>query len=90
VKELVNDFATEDFLTKNVRVRPVSSYSMADGKEPKNQTQTQEEEDEKKFNSEALYDMMQQRFEQKDRKKKEEQDRLLEAEKAEKKRRAKQ
>jgi len=66
VKELINDFATDEFLNKNVRVRPVSSYSMAGaGKEQelKSQAQTQEDEDEKKFNSEALYDMMQQRYE---------------------------
>lgn len=29
VKELINDFATDEFVQKNVRVRPTSSYSMA-------------------------------------------------------------
>ena len=29
VKELINDFATDEFVQKNVRVRPTSSYSAA-------------------------------------------------------------
>ena len=93
IKELINDFATDEFVTKNVRVRPTSSYSQAG----KDQSEVgvrgaggrDEEEDEKKFNSETNYELSQQRFEQKERKKKEELERLLELEKAEKKKKQK-
>jgi len=97
VKELINDFATDEFVHKNVRVRPTSSYSLA-GKDQSEmgarggngQPPVTEDEEDRKFNTETIYDLTQQRNEKKDRKKKEEQDRLLEAEKAEKKKRAKQ
>ena len=94
IKELINDFATDEFVQKNVRVRPASSYSQAG----KDQSEVggrgtagtrDEEEDEKKFNSETNYELSQQRLEQKERKKKEELERLLELEKAEKKKRQK-
>lgn len=96
VKELINDFATDEFVQKNVRVRPTSSYSMA-GKDQSEMggrgasaAQNDEDDDQRKFNTEALYDLQQQRHEQKDRKKKEEQDQLAELVKAEKKKRSKQ
>ena len=31
----MNDFATEEFLTKNIRVRPVSGVTRADNEETK-------------------------------------------------------
>lgn len=94
IKELINDFATDEFVQKNVRVRPTSSYSQAGkdqseiGARGAGGTQA-EEDDEKKFNTETNYELSQQRLEQKERKKKEEMERLLELEKAEKKKRQK-
>ena len=96
VKELINDFATDEFVHKNVRVRPTSSHSMAgkDQSEMGGRGQVQaakdEEDEERKFNSETQFDLQQQRQDAKERKKKEEQERLVEAEKAERKKKAKQ
>lgn len=83
--EQPNDFATDEFVSKNVRVRPSSSLS--NGKEEIKERA--EDEDEKKYNSETAYDMQQQRQNQKDRQKKFEESKLLELEKAEKKRKTK-
>lgn len=86
IKDLVNDFANEEFVQKNVRVRPVSSTSHVAGKaDHESKIMTAEEEEEKKFNSEAQYDMVQQRKVQKERRKQEEIEKQLEAERAEKK-----
>lgn len=82
-----------------MRVRPVSSYSQA-GKDQQSEIGlrggassgaggTHEDEDDKKFNSETLYDLNDQRIKQKEQKKKEEQEKALEAEKAEKKKKTK-
>jgi hypothetical protein len=96
VKELINDFATDEFVQKNVRVRPTSSYSMAGkdqsemGGRGQGAGNNDEDDDARKFNSEALYDLGQQRHEQKDRKKKEEQEMIADMLKAEKKKRSKQ
>jgi hypothetical protein len=35
VKDFMNDFATEEFLTKNIRVRPVSGITKGDMDETK-------------------------------------------------------
>lgn len=95
VKELINDFATDEFVQKNVRVRPTSSYSMA-GKDQSEiggraaaQATREEEDDDRKFNSETQYELSRQRAELKERKRLEEQQRLIELEKAEKKKRQK-
>jgi len=96
VKELINDFATDEFVHKNVRVRPTSSHSMVgkDQSEMGGRGQMQavkdEEDDDRKFNSETQFDLQQQRFDAKTRKKQVEQERLIEAEKAERKKKAKQ
>lgn len=96
MKELINDFATDEFVQKNVRVRPTSSYSTA-GKDQSEiggrgqvQAAKDEEEDERKFNKDTQFDLTMQRNETKERSKKEELERLIELEKAEKKKRAKQ
>lgn len=66
MKELKTDFATDEFVSKNVRVRPASSMSGAGkdqsemgGLRSSSHGQRDEEEDEKKFNSETLYDLTQ-------------------------------
>jgi hypothetical protein len=60
VKELITDFATDEFVSKNVRVRPTSSMSggVKDQSEiggPRSSTHggRDDEEDEKKFNTET-------------------------------------
>jgi hypothetical protein len=66
VKELITDFATDEFVSKNVRVRPTSSMSggAKDQSEiggPRSSTHggKDDEEDEKKFNTETQYDLTQ-------------------------------
>lgn len=67
VKELINDFATDEFVHKNVRVRPTSSHSMAgkDQSEMGGRGQViaakDDEDEERKFNSETQFDLQQQR-----------------------------
>jgi hypothetical protein len=53
----MNDFATEEFLTKNIRVRPLSGYPGKDGDDAKsdhisrnNLSQIEPTDDEEKFN----------------------------------------
>lgn len=83
VKDLQGDFATDEFVAKNVRVRPSSALSH--GKE---ETKP-DDEDEKKYNSETAYDLRQQRQDLKDKKKKIEEGKQMELDKAEKKRKLK-
>ena len=52
-KDQQYDFATDEFVLKNVRVRPNSGLSA--GKEEIKERG--EDEDEKKYNSETAYDM---------------------------------
>ena len=68
----MNDFATEEFLTKNIRVRPISGVTRADNEETKtNAEQTHfiaksmlmndQGDDEEKFNKMINLDMEEQR-----------------------------
>lgn len=91
---MINDFATDEFISKNVRVRPTSSKG-AGGREEsefgnKAGVGSGEDDDDRKFNTDMLHDLKTWRNDQKERKKKEEEYAILEAEKAEKKRKQKQ
>lgn len=90
-KDFMNDFATEEFLNKNIRVRPVSGLSRGggdDGKtnDPYARSTTNEVDGDEKDNQMKIYEMEVERqnikkdFEDYTRKKK------LEEEKAKKKR----
>lgn len=66
IKELETNFASEDYLGKNIRVRPTSSYSGV-GKEQSDAGhrhgdlggKLNEDDDDRKFNTETLYDLTQ-------------------------------
>jgi hypothetical protein len=89
-KDFMNDFATEEFLNKNIRVRPVSGVSRGgdDGRTHDYNKSLQDpyaangDEDEK-FNQMKIIEMLDERSEIKkvkeeyDRKKKAEEDKLL-------------
>ena len=89
---MINDFATDEFLNKNVRVRPQSSFSQAGAENQRDarahQALQMEEDEDKKLNDEAKYDLQILRAEAKERLRKEEMERQAELEKQEKKRRA--
>lgn len=69
----MNDFATEEFLTKNIRVRPVSGITRVDQEEtktnaeqqihfnPKSMLMGEQGDDEEKFNKMINLDMEEQR-----------------------------
>lgn len=73
VKDFMNDFATEEFLTKNIRVRPISGITRADNEETKTNVEQQihfnaksmlmndQGDDEEKFNKMINLDMEEQR-----------------------------
>ena len=95
-KDFINDFATEEFVHKNIRVRPVSSYStgkhLGDDKSEHNSRHNMlgssigdEHDDERKFNADVQHDLNLQRKERKDFLLAQEEKRRMEAEKAEKK-----
>lgn len=90
----MNDFATEEYVNKNCRVRPVSSMS---GGKKNNESehnaksgigagQKNEDEEELKFSEDTLHDLKMMRMEQKEKFRKQEELKLMELEKAEKKR----
>jgi len=69
----MNDFATEEFLTKNIRVRPISGITRADNEETKTNVEApvhfnaksmlmnEQGDDEEKFNKMINLDMEEQR-----------------------------
>jgi len=61
----MQDFATEDFITKNIRVRPQSGATVGgQGDESKSLVGTDQKDDkndEEKFNRDMIYEMEQQR-----------------------------
>ncbi len=73
VKDFMNDFATEEFLTKNIRVRPISGVTRGDLEETKTNVEQQTHfnaksilmnepgDDEEKFNKMINIDMEEQR-----------------------------
>lgn len=98
-KEFINDFATDEFVNKNVRVRPISSMSGGKIKEESEHntksgmgynSSTGAEDDWEKTNMDIRHDLDLYRAEQKERRKREEEMRLLEIERAEKKKKQKQ
>jgi len=66
-KDFMNDFATDDFLTKNIRVRPVSGVTKGDNEDNKTNAETgyyaknllmgDQQDDEEKFNKMINLDM---------------------------------
>ena len=75
-KDFMNDFATEEFLTKNIRVRPMSGVTRGDNDETKTNADQQQNfhypvksmlmggdnaEDEEKFNKMMNLEMEEQR-----------------------------
>ena len=70
-KDFMNDFATEEFLTKNIRIRPVSGMTKADedakanemnqANYAKNLLMGDNQDDEEKFNKMINLDMEEQR-----------------------------
>jgi hypothetical protein len=72
-KDFMNDFATEEFLTKNIRVRPISGITKGDMEETKTNADYihypvksmlmggDQEENEEKFNKMINLDMEEQR-----------------------------
>jgi hypothetical protein len=90
-KDFMNDFATEEFLTKNIRVRPVSGVTRGDQDETKtNDAQARFMsdglDDDEKFNKNMVLDMEEQRKGIKKQREELERLRLLEEEKKAKKR----
>lgn len=61
----MQDFATEDFITKNIRVRPQSGATAGAGDESKSLVGIEKSgdglNDEEKFNRDMIYEMEQQR-----------------------------
>lgn len=72
-KDFMNDFATEDFIAKNIRVRPVSGVNRAvENDETKNNELSKGEsnvESEEKFNDDIRFELEKDRKLAKDRKK---------------------
>ena len=85
-QDLQNDFASDEFNNKNVRVRPVSSYSLSGATKDSHVP----EEDDSKFNADQLLELNIVRNAQKERKRKQLEWEIAEAEKAEKKKKSKQ
>jgi hypothetical protein len=80
IKDLQNDFATDEFITKNVRVRPTSSHSVGKGGREESEAahrggfagpNSVDEDPEDKYNVEQLLELNSIRQERKDRRKKE-------------------
>ena len=95
IKDLANDFATDEFVSKNVRVRPTSSHSKdghrADSEGPQRTstlavTGQADEDDERKYNAAQLLEINFIRNEQKERLRLEDERKQREAELQEKKR----
>ena len=96
-KDFINDFATEEFVHKNIRVRPVSSYSTGkhlggDDRSEHNSrhniigsTSIEENDGDLKYNADVQHELNLQRKERKDFLLAQEEKRRVEAEKAEKK-----
>lgn len=95
-KDFVNNFATKEFVDKNIRVRPVSSVSagrhLGDDRSEHNSRHNMlgssladNDEDERKFNTDVQHDLNMTRKERKDFLIAQEEKRRAELEKAEKK-----
>lgn len=63
-KDFMNDFATEEFITKNIRVRPPSGFTTKDGDDKQsehvsrnNMILGENDNDEEKFNKMVNLDM---------------------------------
>jgi len=92
-KDFMNDFATEEFLTKNIRVRPVSGVARPEQDDAKTNDPTQKfvsdtGDDDEKFNKNMVLDMEEQRKGIKAKREEMERLRVLEEEKKAKKRQA--
>ena len=90
-QEVFNDFATDEFVNKNIRVRPISGFAddTRDGRQSSVSKGLDGDEDkEDNFNKMAEIEMSAQRREIKEilRKKKEDEERRIAAEEAKKKR----
>lgn len=99
IKDLQNDFATDDFISKNVRVRPTSSHSGGKGGRDESEAAHKfggpssvgdDGDDDRKFNADQLIELNFIRNEQKERKRNDEERKLREADLAEKKKKQKQ
>ena len=72
-KDFMNDFATEDFISKNIRVRPVSGIARAEGNNDETKTQGGDKgennaDDEEKFNDDVKFELEKDRKSAKDKK----------------------
>ena len=73
-KDFMNDFATEDFISKNIRVRPVSGIARAEGNNDETKTQgggdkgENNADDEDKFNDDVKFELEKDRKSAKDKK----------------------
>jgi len=91
-KDFLNDFATEEFLTKNIRVRPVSGVVKVEQDDTKTENAQQNKftadigDDDEKFNKNIVLDMEEQRKGIKRQKEEIERLRIIEEEKKAKKR----
>ena len=87
-KDFMNDFATEEFMGKNIRVRPISSHSRKEEDQPgKSDIYGGPGDEEEKFNQMKIIEMMEERTEIKKKKEELERKKKLEEEKLLKKRR---
>jgi hypothetical protein len=90
---LQNDFVSDEYMAKNARVRPTSSGDRREESEVAKRQFSDiggdDQDDDRKFNEDMMLEINISRHKQKDRKRKDEELKLLEAEKAEKKKKAK-